>query len=101
MYFDDYQIENICRDNNRYVNVVTSLASINIEDEETILTITNLSRPSHAYIVTNFIDEHYFFATYLDACDWYRDVFSYLNDGIVPIDFDHNIRIRIKKLATT
>jgi len=42
MYFYDYQIENIPRDNSKYIDVMDSVASlspINIEDEEIILTI--------------------------------------------------------------
>ena len=33
-------------------------------------------------------------------CEWYQDVFNYLKDGVFPITFDHNARIRLKKLAT-
>lgn len=102
MYFDEYEIESIPRDNNRYVYTMTSVSSldhINIEYEEIILTIKNLSRPSHSYVVTNFIEDHCFFTTCLDACEWYRDVFAYLKNGIVPIDFDNNARIRFKNIA--
>jgi len=41
-YFNEYDIEIISRCNNRYVDAMasaTSLAPINIQDEETILTI--------------------------------------------------------------
>lgn len=50
MYFSYYQIDNIPWDNNRYVDVMTSVSSlspINIEDEQTIITIKNIGRPSH------------------------------------------------------
>jgi len=69
MYFDDYHIENIPRDDNKYVDIManaTSLAPINTEDEETILTIKNLVISSHAYVVPNFTEDHYFSTTYID-----------------------------------
>lgn len=33
-------------------------------------------------------------------CEWYKDIFDYFKYGVVPSDFDHNARIRLKKLAT-
>jgi len=50
MYFSEYYIENIQRDNNRYVDAMASAASlapINIEHEQTILNIKNIDKPSH------------------------------------------------------
>lgn len=58
MYFSGYEIESIPQDKNRYVDAmasVTSLAPINIEYEETILIIKNISRPSYEYVVEDFI----------------------------------------------
>jgi len=47
---DRYTIETIPRTNNRYANAMASIASlvpIELEDEETILTICKLSSPSY------------------------------------------------------
>lgn len=49
-HFEEYEIKNIPRSNNRCANTmasVASLAPIKLEDKQTILTITNLSRPSN------------------------------------------------------
>lgn len=47
---DKYTIKTILRTNNRYADAMTSAASlvpIDLEDEETILTICKLSSPSY------------------------------------------------------
>jgi len=58
IYFSKYEIDNIPRDNNRYVDSMDStafLSMINIEYEETILTIKNIDKPSHEHVVEDFV----------------------------------------------
>lgn len=53
IYFNEYEIDNIPRDSNKYVDAMASvifLAPINI-DEKIILTIKNIGKPSHEHVV--------------------------------------------------
>jgi len=101
IYFNEYEIDNIPRDRNRYTNLmanVTSLTPIPTEDEDTILTIKIIGKPSHDFVVEDFIEDHYFSSTWINACEWYQDILNYLKYGVIPITFDHNSRIILKKL---
>jgi len=103
LYFDEYKIDSIPRDNNRYADVMTSvisLTSINIKDEETILIIKNIGKPSHEHVVEDFVEDQCYATTSINVCEWYQDVFYYIRDGVVPIAFNHNAINRLKKLAT-
>jgi len=40
-----------------------------------------------------------FLATCVNAFEWYEDIFNYLKNGIIPVEFDHNARIRINKIV--
>lgn len=61
IYFNEYKIGNIPRDNNKYFDVISSassLAPINMKYEKTILIIKNISKSSHENI-----DEDHCYAT--------------------------------------
>jgi len=79
---------------------VASLDPINIEDEETIITIKNIGNPSYEHVVEEFFEDQCYISTCINMCEWYQDVFYYLKDGVISIYFDHNSRIRLKNLAT-
>lgn len=54
IYFSEYEIKSIPRDNNRYVDAIASVSSlthINIQDEETILIIINIGSSSHEVFI--------------------------------------------------
>lgn len=79
--------------------IVSSIDPINIEDEQTILTIKIIGKPSHDCDVQNFIKGNYSSTTCVNAYEWYQDVFNYIKNGVIPIIFYHNAIIRFKKLA--
>jgi len=99
IYFNDYEIDNILRDNNRYVDAMASTNSIAptpIEDEETIITIKKIDKPYHDFIFEYFIEDHYFSAKCINACEWYQDVFNYLKYGVILINFIHKLELDLK-----
>ena len=102
IYFNEYKIESIPRDNIMCVDVMasaTSLAPINIENEETILIIKNIGKPSHEHVFEYFLEDHYFLTTCINVCEWYQDVFDFVKHVVIPIEFDHYARTRLKTLA--
>lgn len=51
--------------------MLCSLTSIFIEYEENIIIIKKIGRPSHEFVVKDFIEDHYFSATSINMCEWY------------------------------
>ena len=101
VHLNKYEIDNIPWDSNRDADTMASaisLAPINIEDVWTILIIKNIDKPSHEYAIEDFI-YHCYSTNSVYTCEWYQDVFNYLNNGTICTTFDHNARIRLKKLA--
>lgn len=91
IYFNEYEIDNIPRDSNTYVDIMasaTSLAPINIEYEETILITKIIGKSSHEFVVEDFIKDHCYSATSINVCEWYQDVFNYLKDVVISITFE-------------
>lgn len=97
-HFEKYIIENILRINNRYANAMESVASlmtIDIEDEEIILKIKNLDQPYCSYEVEEM--EFYYVSQEGISLGWYGDVYNYLKDQVIPIFFDRNEKVRLKR----
>jgi len=99
---DMYTIMTIPRTNNRYANAMksaTSLVPIELEDEETILTICKLSSP---YYTTHL---HSIFSCLIannDAFqDWYFDIYSYLRDQSISSRYTKNDRLRLRRTTMT
>lgn len=103
MYFNEYEIDNIPRENNRYMDVMesaTSLAPIQIEYEVTIIKITNLGKPSHDYLVEDFIKDSCFANECISISPWYEYIYTCLKNGIFPSYSSINVGMRIKKIGT-
>jgi len=95
-----YTVNTIPRTNNRYADVMASVVSlipIELGDEETILTIHNLSSTSYqnhlhhifSFLITN--DD-----TFQDC---YFDIYSYLKDQSIPSYYSKNERLRLRRIA--
>ena len=95
-----YTIKTIPRTNNIYADAIANVASlvpIEFEDEETILTICNLSSPSYkthlcsilSYLISN--DDAF--------QDRYFDIYSYLKDESILSRYIKNDRLRLRNIA--
>lgn len=96
--FDMYTIHNIPRTNNRYADAIaiaTSLAPIEVEYEETILTIRQLSYSSYVdhihTILNNLITDDNTFQ------DWYFDTYDYLKSKKILDIYTKNDIIRLRR----
>ena len=91
-----HTIDTIPRTNNRYADAMTSATSlvpIELEDEETILTIHKLSSPSYQNHL------HHVLACLITNDDafqnWYYDIYNYLKDQSIPSYYNKNERLRL------
>jgi len=79
--FDEYEIENIPRSNNRYIDVManaTSLAPIKIEDEEIVLEIKNLNKASNLTLIVRDLCANYYFKSHNNSYSyWYYSMYEY------------------------
>lgn len=74
----------------------SSLVTIDVEDEEILLIIKKLRTPYYL----DYVDLAHVFHLILDndAQHWYDDIYKYLKDQIVRINYDKNDRIRLKRI---
>lgn len=95
---DKYIIETIPKTNNRYADAMESIASlvpIEIEYEDTILTIHKLCSP---YYTTHISSIFSYLITNDDAFqDWYFDIYGYLKDQSIPSNYTKNDRLRLRR----
>lgn len=81
--FEKVRIKNVPRNNNKFIDIMTNVASLKpipIEEEETIMNIKILKKPSH---MLEFIHNEKILSCFLVHHDeWYKDIYVHLEDGI-------------------
>jgi len=99
-YFEEHQVENIPRNNNKLVDAMASAASlipIKVEGREATFIIKNLGTPliveenSKMVCVAQKVG--------YEVSPWYQHIFKYLRDNFIDATLDKREQIRIKKLA--
>ena len=91
---NNYTIDIIPRTNNRYTYAMastTSLVPIDLEDEETILSLCKLSSPSYTTHICSIpsclIADDYALQV------WYFDIYDYLKDQSIPLEYTKHDRL--------
>jgi len=99
-FFEEYQLENILRNNNRLVDAMESAASlipIEVEGRETTFTIKNLGNPI-AEEDLKMICVVQKVGYEVSPC--YQHIFKYLRDNFIDAILDKREHIRMKRLTT-
>jgi len=99
--FEEYQLKNIPRNNNKLVDAMASAAlliSIEVEGREATFIIKNLETPSiveeNSKMVCVAQKVGY------EVNPWYQHIFKYLRDNFMDPMLDKKEQIRMKRLAT-
>lgn len=74
-----------------------ALVPIIVEDEETLLTIRKLGTPSYLDVVEPTQIFHLIIDTNIQH--WYDDIFKYLKDETILVNYDRNDRIILKMIT--